>query len=174
QRKRRELNRLFGFLFKVKDAACRLGEDQIVDESIRSLLETALKSCNNKVQSKFPTSPWGTAELVKYVPAAPGKETHEQQISRGSYKCKFLTAVVEPVVINQKLRRTTRSVTQTLRNQMGTPGNPSSDCWPSLGEPSVLVDHCQQCNQNVQKHISSSKKIHAQTSRKLRCGCHPT
>ncbi|KAI3855460.1 hypothetical protein MKX03_025418 [Papaver bracteatum] len=141
-----------------------LEEDQIVDESIRSLLKTALKNSNNKVQSKFPTSPWGTSELLKFVPAAPGKKTHEKLISRGNYQNKLSTAVVEPVVINQNLRRTTGSVTWTLRSQMGTPGNLSSDCWPSLGSsPSVLVNHCQQRKQNVQKQISSSKKTRVQT-----------
>ncbi|KAI3989483.1 hypothetical protein MKX01_022758 [Papaver californicum] len=168
EEKRLALNELFGFLLKAKENSepfllqqklVALEEDQTVDESIRSLLITSLKNSNNKVQSKFPTSPWGTGELLKFVPAAPCKKTQEQLISRGNYQNKFL---VEPVVINQNLRRTTRSVTHTLRNQMGTPGNPSSNCWPSLGlSPSVLLDHCQR-KHNVQKHISSLKKIRVQ------------
>ncbi|KAI3850629.1 hypothetical protein MKW92_014931 [Papaver armeniacum] len=176
EEKRLALSELFGLLLKAKEnfkeplllqhKLLALEEDQIVDESIRSLLKTALKNSNNKVQSKFPTSPWGTSELLKFVPAAPGKKTHEKLISRGNYQNKLSTAVVEPVVINQNLRRTTGSMTRTLRSQMGTPGNLSSDCWPSLGSsPSVLVNHCQQCKQNVQKQISSSKKTRVQTWR---------
>ncbi|KAI3904226.1 hypothetical protein MKW92_053969 [Papaver armeniacum] len=176
EEKRLALSELFGLLLKAKEnfkeplllqhKLLALEEDQIVDESIRSLLKTALKNSNNKVQSKFPTSPWGTSELLKFVPAAPGKKTHEKLISRGNYQNKLSTAVVEPVVINQNLRRTTGSMTRTLRSQMGTPGNLSSDCWPSLGSsPSVLVNHCQQRKQNVQKQISSSKKTRVQTWR---------
>ncbi|KAI3988951.1 hypothetical protein MKX01_016522 [Papaver californicum] len=174
EEKRLALNELFGFLLKANENSkeplflqhklAALEEDQIVDKSIRSLLKTALKNSNNKVQSKFPTSPWGTAELLKFVPAAPGKKIHEQLMSRGNCESRFPTELVEPVVINQNLRRTTRSVTQTLRNQMGTPGNPSSDCCPSLGSsPSVLIDHCQQRRQNVHRHIPSSKKFRVQT-----------
>ncbi|KAI3989057.1 hypothetical protein MKX01_033093 [Papaver californicum] len=156
EEKRLALNELFGFLLKAKENSMEpfllrqklaaLGEDQIVDKSIRSLLKASFKNSNNKVQSKFPTSPW---EL----------KTHEPLVSRGNYQNKFLTTVVELVVINQNLRRTTGSVARTLRSQMGTPGNPSSDCWPSLGSsPSVLLDHCQR-KQIVQKHIPSLKKI---------------
>ncbi|MCL7048846.1 hypothetical protein MKW94_010595 [Papaver nudicaule] len=176
EEKRLALNEWFGILSKAKENSkeplllqhkvVASEEDQIVDESIRSLLKTASKNGNNKVQSKFPTSPWGTAELLKFVPSASSKKTHEPLISRGNYQNEFSTAVVEPVVINQNLRRTTGSVTRTLRSQMSSPGNPSSDCWPVLGSsPSVLVDQCQQRKQNVQKHISSSKKNRAQTWR---------
>ncbi|RZC79443.1 hypothetical protein C5167_003632 [Papaver somniferum] len=176
EEKRLALNELFGFLLKSKENSkepvllqhkfVALEKDQIVDECIRSQLKTALKNHNNKIQSKFPTSPWGTAELLKFVPAAPVKKLHEQLISRANCESKFSTELVKPAVISQNLRRTTRSVTQTLRNQMGAPGNSSSDCWPSLGSsPSVLVDHCQQRKQNVQRRTSSTKKFRVQTLR---------
>ncbi|KAI3932304.1 hypothetical protein MKW98_025024 [Papaver atlanticum] len=176
EEKRLALNELFGFLLKAKENSkepvflqhqlAALEESQVVDESIRSQLKTALKNSNKKVQPKFPTSPWGTAELLKFVPAAPGKKLHEQLISRANCESKFSTELVKPAVISQNLRRTTRSVTQTLRNQMGTPGNSSSECWPSLGSsPSVLVDHCQQRKRNIQRHTSSAQKFRVQTLR---------
>ncbi|MCL7041965.1 hypothetical protein MKW94_022098 [Papaver nudicaule] len=150
EEKRLALNELLGFLLKTKENSkepfllqhklAALEEDQILDERVRSQLKTALRDRNNQVQSKFPTSP--TGELLKIVPAAPGKKTPEQIISRGNYQNKISMAVVEPVVIDQNLRRTTGSVTQTLRNQMGTPGNPSANCSPMLGSSSAgLVDH---------------------------------
>ncbi|KAI3896551.1 hypothetical protein MKW92_043220 [Papaver armeniacum] len=174
EEKRLALNELFGFLLKAKENSkepvflqhklVALEKDQIVDESIGPQLKTALKNSNNKIQSKFPTSPWGTAELLKF--AAPGKKLHEQLISRANCESKFSTELVKPAVISQNLRRTTRSVTQTLRNQMGTPEIHLQIVGQSLGSsPSVLIDHCQQRKQNVQRHTSSAKKFRVQTLR---------